>query len=73
MPDVNFKIDNVNVSGKPGQTIMEAADAAGIYIPRLCAFEGLESSWKLSCLYCTRKWKSSVCMHSANCTWNYSR
>jgi [NiFe] hydrogenase diaphorase moiety small subunit len=38
---VTFQIDGVEVQGEPGQTIMQAADAAGIYIPRLCAFEGL--------------------------------
>jgi [NiFe] hydrogenase diaphorase moiety small subunit len=31
-----FKIDGVEVKGKAGQTIMDAADQAGIYIPRLC-------------------------------------
>ena len=51
MADITFKIDNVEVTGKPGQTIMEAADAAGIYIPRLCAFEGLEPHG--SCRVCT--------------------
>ena len=51
MADITFKIDNVEVTGKPGQTIMKAADAAGIYIPRLCAFEGLEPHG--SCRVCT--------------------
>ena len=49
--NITFKIDNVEVTGKPGQTIMEAADAAGIYIPRLCTFEGLEPHG--SCRVCT--------------------
>jgi [NiFe] hydrogenase diaphorase moiety small subunit len=39
---ITFTIDGVEVHGEPGQTILEAADAAGIYIPRLCAREGLE-------------------------------
>ncbi len=38
---ITFTIDGVEVSAKPGQTIMEAADAAGIYIPRLCAQKDL--------------------------------
>jgi [NiFe] hydrogenase diaphorase moiety small subunit len=38
---INFKIDDVPVRGKPGQTIMKAADEAGIYIPRLCAHKDL--------------------------------
>jgi [NiFe] hydrogenase diaphorase moiety small subunit len=51
MADITFRIDNIKVTGKPGQTIMEAADAAGIYIPRLCAYEGLEPHG--SCRVCT--------------------
>ncbi len=48
-----FRIDGVNVKGKTGQTIMEAADEAGIYIPRLCDVEGLEPQG--SCRVCTVK------------------
>ncbi|MCF7790516.1 MAG: (2Fe-2S)-binding protein [Victivallales bacterium] len=51
MADITFKIDNVDIKGKPGQTIMEAADAAGIYIPRLCTYEGLQPHG--SCRVCT--------------------
>src|SRR5512136_2914881 len=39
---VTFTIDGVEVRGEPGQTIMQAADQAGIYIPRLCAHEKLK-------------------------------
>jgi [NiFe] hydrogenase diaphorase moiety small subunit len=35
--EIAFQIDGVQVKGKPGQTILEAADAAGIYVPRLCS------------------------------------
>jgi len=38
---INFTIDGVEVTGQAGQSIMQAADDAGIYIPRLCAMEGL--------------------------------
>jgi [NiFe] hydrogenase diaphorase moiety small subunit len=38
---ITFTIDGVDVQAQPGQTIMEAADAAGIYIPRLCAQKDL--------------------------------
>ena len=38
---ITFTIDGVEVQGEPGQTIMAAADAAGIYIPRLCSMKGL--------------------------------
>ena len=51
MSDIFFKIDNVQVKGKQGQTIMQAADEAGIYIPRLCSFKGLEPHG--SCRVCT--------------------
>jgi len=50
---ITFEIDGVEVQGAPGQTIMQAADAAGIYIPRLCAFEGLPPYG--SCRVCTVK------------------
>ncbi|MBN1553944.1 MAG: (2Fe-2S)-binding protein [Phycisphaerae bacterium] len=48
---ITFTIDGVEVTGQPGQTIMEAADAAGIYIPRLCALEELSPHG--SCRVCT--------------------
>jgi [NiFe] hydrogenase diaphorase moiety small subunit len=48
---VKFTIDGVEVQATPGQTIMEAADAAKIYIPRLCAFKGLSPTG--SCRICT--------------------
>ena len=48
-----FRIDGVEVAATPGQTIMEAADAAGIYIPRLCDVEGLRHQG--GCRVCTVK------------------
>ncbi len=48
---VTLTIDGVEIQGKAGQTIMEAADAAGVYIPRLCAREGLQPHG--SCRVCT--------------------
>lgn len=50
---ITFEIDGVEVHGVAGQTIMVAADAAGIYIPRLCAFEGLPAFG--ACRICTVK------------------
>jgi [NiFe] hydrogenase diaphorase moiety small subunit len=41
MSGVTFVIDGRTVTGAPGQTILKAADAAGIYIPRLCAYKDL--------------------------------
>jgi len=33
---IAFTIDEIEVEGQKGQTILQAADGAGIYIPRLC-------------------------------------
>jgi len=38
---ITFTIDGAEVKAQAGQSIMQAADAAGIYIPRLCAMKGL--------------------------------
>jgi len=48
---ITFKIDGVDVKGRKGQTIMQAADEAGIYIPRLCAHDELAAHG--SCRVCT--------------------
>ena len=48
---VAFTIDGKDVQGEPGQTILQAAALAGIYIPHLCAMKGL-SPWG-SCRVCT--------------------
>ncbi len=39
---VTFTIDGKEIEAAPGQTIIEAADDAGVYIPRLCHKPGLE-------------------------------
>ena len=48
---VEFTIDGVCLEGRSGQTIMEAADEGGIYIPRLCHMKGLVPQG--SCRICT--------------------
>ena len=48
---VNLTIDGVAVAGKAGQTIMQATDAAGIYIPRLCHEDRLPAHG--SCRVCS--------------------
>ena len=50
---VTIYMDGKAVECKAGQTIMQAADGAGIYIPRLCAFEGLSAFG--ACRVCTVK------------------
>ena len=51
--NMRFTVDGVEIEGRAGQTIMEAADAAGIYIPRLCAMKELTPHG--SCRMCTVK------------------
>lgn len=46
-------LDGTPIACQPGQTIMEAADAAGIYIPRLCDHQGLRHQG--GCRVCTVK------------------
>lgn len=46
-----FTVDGKVVQGDAGQTILQAAALAGIYIPHLCAMKGL-SPWG-SCRVCT--------------------
>jgi [NiFe] hydrogenase diaphorase moiety small subunit len=48
---VKFTIDGVEVTGQAGQTIMQAASQAGVYIPRLCAQKELTPHG--SCRVCT--------------------
>ena len=48
-----FTIDGHSVPVQPHQTIIEAADAAGVYIPRLCHKPGLEPFG--GCRLCTVK------------------
>ncbi len=51
MTTVTFSIDGRTVTGAPGQTILKAAEAAGIYIPHLCAYKDLVPHG--SCRVCT--------------------
>ncbi len=53
MSGFRFTIDGVEIAAQDGQTIMEAADEAGIYIPRLCDHKGLRHQG--SCRVCTVK------------------
>ena len=48
---ITFTIDGVEVTAQKGQTIMQAADEAGIYIPRLCTMKDLAPGG--SCRVCT--------------------
>ncbi len=48
---IEFILDGETIQGEPGQTIMQAADAAGRYIPRLCSHKDLKPHG--SCRICT--------------------
>ncbi len=48
---IKFTVDGVEITGKTGQTILEAADEAGVYIPRLCYMKDLTPHG--SCRVCT--------------------
>ena len=48
---IEFIIDGKEIKGAPGQSILEAAQQAGVYIPRLCYMKGLVPHG--SCRVCT--------------------
>jgi [NiFe] hydrogenase diaphorase moiety small subunit len=50
---IHFIIDGTEIEAEEGQTIMQAADAAGIYIPRLCYHPDLPPGGH--CRVCTVK------------------
>jgi [NiFe] hydrogenase diaphorase moiety small subunit len=50
---VSFTVDGLEVAASSGQTILEACDAAGVYIPRLCHHPDLPPSG--TCRVCTCK------------------
>jgi [NiFe] hydrogenase diaphorase moiety small subunit len=41
MNEIKLTIDGRSITGEPGQTILKTAEAAGIYIPHLCAYKNL--------------------------------
>jgi len=51
MTEITFTIDGKACKGRPGQTIVEAAAANGIYIPVLCQYKGLKPLG--ACRVCT--------------------
>ncbi len=60
---MNLEIDGKKITAEPGQTIIEAADEAGIYIPRLCHKPGLKPFG--ACRLCTVKVNGRPC---SSCT-----
>jgi len=51
MSEIKFTIDGQPCVAKPGQTIVEAANDNGVWIPVLCRYEGLKPAG--SCRICT--------------------
>jgi [NiFe] hydrogenase diaphorase moiety small subunit len=49
----SFTIDGVEIEASAGQSVIEACDSAGVYIPRLCYHPDLEPSG--NCRICTCK------------------
>jgi len=49
----SFTVDGIEVAAAAGQTVLQACDAAGIYIPRLCCHPDLAPSG--NCRICTCK------------------
>ena len=50
-PNITLTVDGRKIEAQPGQTILEATDAAGLYVPRLCWLKGLLPFG--SCRVCT--------------------
>lgn len=48
---ITFTIDGKTITGRPGMTILEAADQGGVYIPRLC--KGPDLKPRGACRVCT--------------------
>jgi [NiFe] hydrogenase diaphorase moiety small subunit len=48
---ITFTLDGVEIQAKPGETILSAAEKAGIHIPRLCAYKDLHP--RGSCRVCS--------------------
>jgi len=56
---ITLTIDGVEIKAQPGQKVIVAADAAGVYIPRLCHKPGLEPFG--ACRVCTIRANGRPC------------
>lgn len=43
MSGVRFRVDGMDVEARPGETILQAAERAGVRIPHLCYMEGMRA------------------------------
>ena len=55
MAETTFTIDEMPIPFTPGQTILEAAKAAGIYIPHLCYQPGVQGARRLQDVHRARQ------------------
>ena len=69
MGEMTIHVDGTAVPASRGQTILEAAEDAGIYIPRLCHMPGLEpyGGCRL-CIVSINGRKVSACTQPATAT-----
>lgn len=58
--NVRFSVDGIDVEAAPGQSIIEACDVAGIYIPRLCHHPDLKPSGNCRICTCTVNGRNSA-------------
>jgi [NiFe] hydrogenase diaphorase moiety small subunit len=64
---IRFTVDGVPVQATQGQSVIQACDAAGIYIPRLCHHKDLEPSGNCRVCTCTINGRnSSACVTPAS-------
>jgi [NiFe] hydrogenase diaphorase moiety small subunit len=59
-PTVSFTVDGTRVEASEGQSVLEACDAAGIYIPRLCQHPDLPPSGTCRVCTCTINGRSAA-------------
>jgi [NiFe] hydrogenase diaphorase moiety small subunit len=57
---LHFRVDGIAVDATQGQSIIEACDAAGIYIPRLCHHPDLKPSGNCRVCTCTVNGRNSA-------------
>ena len=65
-----FTIDGIEVEAPTGQSVIEACDAAGIYIPRLCHHPDLEPAGQLPGLHLQDQWPQQRGLRDPGGSWH---
>ena len=68
-----FTIDGIEVEASTGQSVIEACDAAGIYIPRLCYHPDLEPAGQLPGLHLQDQWPQQRGLRDPGRSWHGDR